>query len=290
MIPPCVPAGETAPRDPTMLGELALAEAEERWERSFGVGARRELRAALALGLASLPCVPGEEDASHVHARLCAGVERELRARYGVRALSGELADERHRDAAVADDAALVSYEEKWSKRLARLQRAYPSRWRVPSLSDDEVRAELTLRLIDAVRTKPEERAKHARAGKAWGLLFLAEQRRRLQKDFGLEVVLADVTPVLDRAPTEEERWIAEEAAALAGLARERAEETLSRPQRAWFAAMRMAANQGSFFASSGKLNLAAASRVLDKDRSSALRAFGELQTHFVRELKKVGG
>ena len=47
---------------------------------------------------------------------------------------------------------------------------------------------------------------------------------------------------------------------------------------------------KGEFFESSGRLNLAAVSRMLDKNRSSAQRAFGELQQHFRRELKKLGG
>jgi hypothetical protein len=71
-------------------------------------------------------------------------------------------------------------------------------------------------------------------------------------------------------------------------LAGRRAEETLSRPQRTWLAAMKLSANAGAFFESSGNFNLAAASRVLTKDRSSAHRAFGELQSHFGQELEKL--
>jgi hypothetical protein len=145
--------------------------------------------------------------------------------------------DLRERDAAATDDTALVAYERKWRARLVRLQRAHRSRWRVPALSDEEVRDELLLRLVDAVRTKPEERARHVHAHKEWGLAFLEHARRELRGGFRLEIVPTDVTPLpfgLDRAPTEEERLIDEQHEAARKLARDRAETALSKPQRRW--------------------------------------------------------
>jgi hypothetical protein len=53
---------------------------------------------------------------------------------------------------------------------------------------------------------------------------------------------------------------------------------------------MKMTANAGAFFESSGELNLAAVSRVLDKDRSSAHRAFEEISHRFCRELDALDG
>jgi hypothetical protein len=147
------------------------------------------------------------------------------------------------------------------------------------------VREELLLRLVESVRTKPEERAQHAHDRKEWGLAFLEHARRALRAGFRLEIVPADVTPTLDRAPTEEERLIDEQHDSARALARERAESALSKPQRRWLAAMKMSANAGAFFESSGDLNLAAVSRVLDKDRSSAQRAFEEISRRFCREL-----
>jgi len=148
----------------------------------------------------------------------------------------------------------------------------------------------LTLRLIEAVRTRSPELERHRRAGKEWGLLFLAMQRRDLRKGHRLRVVAGDfdLTSARDRDCTEEERMIESEAHQAMLVATERAEQQLTRPQRRWFAAMKMSANAGAFFESSGKLNLAAASRVLAKDRSSAHRAFGELQNRFSRELNKL--
>lgn len=203
--------------------------------------------------------------------------------------------DERERDLAVTDDEALVAYERKWARRIEKLQRAHPARWYVPGYSDEELRDELTLRLIDAVRTKPGEWACHARPGEPWGFSFVVAQLRALRRGRKLRVVLTDHAAALDRAdrfaraPSEEERLIAEESARALGLARERAESGLTRPQRRWLEAMRSTADAGAFFAASGELNLAAASRVLAKNRSSAQRAFAELQDRFKRERRKLG-
>jgi hypothetical protein len=258
----------------------------ETWESSYGAGSRRELGDRLARARAERQA-QGENGSL---ALLRARVEREHQEAYGLANLAAEAADERERDAALTDDAALVAYERKWARSLVRLQRAHPARWRLPGLSDDELRDELTLRLIEAVRARPEERARHQRAGKEWGLLFLEQQRRVLRRAFALPVVLADAPPFPDRRATEEERLIEEEAASARAVASELAERGLSRPQRRWFAAMRMTATAGTFFAASGRLNLAAVSRLLARDRSSANRAFEELQRRFVRERRRLEG
>ncbi len=267
--------------------EHALSSARAAWASSYGTGSRFELcrkyerTLQLAVSLHKEPFVFDE---------LRARIERQHRLKYGEVNLSAELVDERERDLATTDDGALVAYEKKWARRLAKLQRVHPSRWRVPGLSDDELRDELTLRLIEAVRTRPEELVQHHRAGKEWGLLFLAQQRRVLRQDFNMELVFDDEPPALDRPPTGEEQLIDAQSANLQALALERAESSLTLPQRRWFAAMKVSASAGEFFESSGKLNLSAVSRLLDKDRSSAQRAFGELQRRFARELKKLGG
>lgn len=197
-------------------------------------------------------------------------------------------ADERLRDLAAHDDPALVAYERKWNRRLARLQRAHPGRWRVPGWSDEELRDELTLRLIAAVRGRPEQLAQFGSTGKEWGLAFLEAQRRELRRSFKLKVEPGDTSFALDRSASEEERLLDLEHEQMLALAGSRAELSLSRPQRRWLAALKMTANAGSFFEASGNLNLAAASRMLDKHRSSALRAFDELSRHYASELEKL--
>lgn len=217
------------------------------------------------------------------------GDEAALLARYGAKKLAAELAEERQVTRALEDDAALVAYEAKWVRRLKRLFAAHPSRWCLPGLSEEELIGELTLRLIDAIRSRSPELEEHHRAGREWGLTFLARARQAIRKGFRLDVVVADLAPILDRSrPDEEEAYAAREEEALDAMAKERAEGSLRRPQRRWLAAMKMTANAGAFFESSGKLNLAAAARMIDKDRSSAVRAFGELREHFNRERVKL--
>lgn len=201
--------------------------------------------------------------------------------------------DARMRDAARVDGAALVRYERKWALRLVRLQRAHPGWWRLPGLSDEELRDALTLRLIEALvaDSEPSARALEQEAlarGKEWGLVVLERELRRLRAAFKLKIVLED--PVFEHqpAPGEEDRLLELETVRLRALAGENAERSLTRPQRKWLAALKVSARSGAFFEASGKPNLAAASRLVEKNRSSAQRAFGELSRHFARELAKL--
>jgi hypothetical protein len=257
-----------------------LSAACRRWCRSFGAGSRRELetRARAALELA-------DEDAE----ALVAELEQEHVGRYGARRLAAELDDERERDAAVADDRALVLYERKWARRLAKLQRRHAARWCLAGLSAAELRDELTLRLIGALRSAHVDRARYERAGKEWGLVLFTHERRALRRNFRLNVVLAEPPLAFGLGATQEERLLEHEHATLLARAEASAESTLTRPQQRWYAAMRDAANAGGFFETSGKLNLAAVSRARGRNRSSATRAFHELETVFARELEKLG-
>jgi predicted Zn-dependent protease with MMP-like domain len=54
--------------------------------------------------------------------------------------LAAELSDRRERDAATTDDRALVAYEAKWQRRLARLQRSFPD--------DDELQEEIRITVL----------------------------------------------------------------------------------------------------------------------------------------------
>jgi hypothetical protein len=196
------------------------------------------------------------------------------------------LADEREREQAATCDAALVAYQDKWARKLARLQRAHPQRWRVPGLSEEEVRDALTLRLIEAVRT-PAEARPASRAGKEWGLTVAEQHLRTLRRTFRLAATPVDFdgAPLAGRAPTQEELCLEHEAAAHRALAGQRAAGDLNHSQRRWLAALELAAAQGEFFAASDQLNLSAASRLLNKNRSSAHRAYRELQERFARAL-----
>jgi len=202
-------------------------------------------------------------------------------------AVMAEHRDRIQRDAARFDDEALVQYEAKWQRKLRRLQQTFPERWRVPGLSDEEVRDILTLRLIEAVRQASPEELALARPGREWGLLIMQGELRALRRAFKLPAIPVDFseTPVLLRELGHEERLLEGESERLFKVAEQRAEQSLSRPQRRWLAALKLSARAGGFFEVSAEPNLSAASRVLGKNRSSALRAYRELQACFSREL-----
>lgn len=140
-----------------------------------------------------------------------------------------------------------------------------------------------------AGRGDEAERVHFARPGKEWGLCVAEQHVRHLRKLFRLDASVMDLreVPLPECAPTQEERWLEHEADACRQLAEESAREQLSRPQRQWLAAMKLAAAGGAFFHSSHEPNLSAASRVLGKNRSSAQRAFRQLQERFQEELDK---
>jgi hypothetical protein len=198
------------------------------------------------------------------------------------------MTDEGERDAAAGDDGALVRYQRKWERKLAHLQRVYPQRWRVAGLSDEEVRDALTLRLLEAVRTGADE---PGRPGQDWGLTVMQRHLAVLRKRFRLAATPTDfdAAPTAQRAPTQEELWLEVEAAGRRALAREQAESGLTRPQRRWLAALEDAARDGDFFAASDEPNLSAASRLLGKNRSSAQRAYRNLQRQFLRARDRTG-
>lgn len=205
--------------------------------------------------------------------------------------MSSDHDQNRDRDDAASDDAALVRYEATWARAIARLQRAHPRRWSVRGWSEEEVRDALTLRLVEVVRGERDAFERYDRDGKPWALVVMRTRLDELRKANRLDArpTTFEEAPLPSRLPDQEEEWLAREEDARREIARQRAERTLTIPQRRWYAAMRMAANAGAFFRSSDALNLAAASRTLGKNRSSAQRAYRELQTVFARERERIG-
>jgi hypothetical protein len=185
----------------------------------------------------------------------------------------------------MSTDDALVTYLAGWQSSLARLQRAYPARWHVPGLSDEEVRDALTLQLLEMVRSQPQPiLPDHTTAFR-----IVRRQLAMLRKSFRLSVTPTDFneSPPQQRELGEEARWLELEAETCRAEAAAAAKAGLSRPQRRWLAAFKLAASGGAFFEASDEPNLSAASRVLGRHRSSAQRAYQELQTQFQRELRR---
>jgi hypothetical protein len=168
---------------------------------------------------------------------------------------------------------------DQWDRKLRRLQRAHPERWHVATWSDDEVRGALTLRLIERAMVD-------ARDDDEWALAIVTERLAELRRANRLRSTPMDLrgAPLMQAIPSHEDRFLEHEDDACRAIAGLHAEQRLTKPQRAWLHAMRDAAERGAFFASTGELNLSAASRLLGKHRSSAQRAWEELRIRFMRE------
>jgi hypothetical protein len=206
------------------------------------------------------------------------------------RALDDETADRRERDLARTSDTALVAYEAKWRARLERLQRRYPPRWKLPGLSNEEVLDLLCLHLIEVLRGGDPELLGLESPGRPWGLLIAARKQRALRQAFRVAITPHDLAevPSYREAPDQEQAFLSREEEWLLTQAGERAKSQLSRPQRRWLAALELSAQSGEFFAASDEPNLSAASRILGKNRSSALRAYRELQARYSSELSRL--
>jgi hypothetical protein len=194
--------------------------------------------------------------------------------------------EERARLVIMSTDDALVTYLASWHRSLTRLQRAYPARWHVPGLSDEEVRDALTLKLLEVVRSEPRAELPDRTAA----LRILRRQLATLKKSFRLGATPTDFneTSLPQREAGEEARWLELEADACRAEAAAAARARLSSPQRRWLAAFKLAANGGAFFGASDEPNLSAASRVIGRHRSSAQRAYQELQAQFQHERSRI--
>jgi hypothetical protein len=181
----------------------------------------------------------------------------------------------------------LVAFWERWQRSLSRLQRAYPARWHVPGLSDEEVRDALLLRLLEAAR---EQAPPPAPAERDWALGIVRRHLATLRKSFWLGATPTDFRGAVlsPREPDQEAKYLERERDVCRADAAASAKQQLSTPQRRWLAAFKMAAHGGQFFEASHEPNLSAASRVIGKHRSSAQRAYKELQQHFQRERRRI--
>lgn len=214
-------------------------------------------------------------------------IERLHVARWGMRALNSEKQDECERDEARQDDGKLLDYLVRWEQRIRRLGRRYPERFGAPGLSFDEVCDALTVRLLEALRS-PEHDSEFTRPAKPWALCVVTSELRCLRVRFRLKADVADLREhaVPDGRPSAEDSWLDAEARRCELAAVAAAEAHLSKSERQWYAALRLAARQGGFFQSSDQPNLSVASRLLGKDRSSAQRAYREITACFRAQLR----
>lgn len=264
--------------------QAVLACAGGRWRQCFGIASCAELEVRLAHALGDY-----ERDAGEFEGQISA-VERAHVERYGSAALSAEYADDAERELARQSAAALAEYVARWTRKFARLQRVYPARWCVPALSPEEVRDAFSLRIWELISGDRASERAHCRAGRAWGLGVALRELRSLRRRFKVAAVSVDfwATPQAERAPNQEARLLDFEAETCRALAERQARGRLSPVQKRWLSALEAAARGGGFFRSSQALNLSAASRALGKNRSSALRAYRQLEDEFQRALDRI--
>lgn len=270
----------TTPRLP-QRHQAVLATAGGRWRQCFGIASCAELEAALVRAL-----LEPTRDADALE-RCVAEVERGHVDRYGSAALRAEYTDDSERELARQNGSTLAEYVSCWTRKLAYRQRVHAARWSVPALSPEEVRDALSLRLWELLSGDRLSERAYCRAGRAWGLEVAARELRSLRRRFKLAAVSVDfwATPLPERAPDQEARLLEFEAETCRTLAERQARGRLSHVQRSWLGALEAAARDGGFFRSSQALNLSAASRALGRNRSSALRAYRQLEAEFQRAL-----
>lgn len=258
-----------------------VAQVLEGWKLRYGAGSVWSLMHAWCAAAPEL-----DADGQPVYGD-SGRVEQQHIESWGSRALRSEKHDELARDEARAHDAALVAYQSHWERRLKQLARRYPERFAAPGLSPEELRDTLTLHLIEAVR-HPERDSEFTLPGKEWGLVVVTAQLRELRRRFRLRAEVTDLRTVtlLQEGCSAEDLWLERESRECATWAAAAAERGLSASEKQWYAALRAAARQGAFFEASDRLNLSAASRLVGKDRSSAHRAYREIQAQFQAQLR----
>jgi hypothetical protein len=125
-----------------------------------------------------------------------------------------EFRDECQREVAQGDADVLVAYWKWWDIRLTRLQRVLPRFWHVPGTAPDEVRGDLMLALIQAVRFgNPQAFTVGAASGVEGTFCFLVREKNRLRRRRQIRLVsMEDVPGVLrEESRGAEELLIAEE-------------------------------------------------------------------------------
>ena len=225
-------------------------------------------------------------------------------------ALALELADERTRDS-LGNEKVLLKYLSRWRRRLERLQLARPGPWKVAGLDPEELRDELEVRLLEALRERQGSGdpgpflAGYEEAGEEATYRFLVRakdalrnQRRMflLPRRFrappprtnALEDLFSSMrapgsdtfshwlrTAIMERVRSPEELFAAVESQARAKAILNDVVPLLSRLQRGWFDAMKAQLAERE---DAQRLNLQGVADTLNRKRSSAVRAKQSIQ------------
>jgi len=195
------------------------------------------------------------------------------------RDLLRELDDEKLREHARRDDAAMVRYLAHWRKRLTQLQRGYMAgRWNVAGLRAEEVRDRLELDLLAAVKNRTIEDPAFAAPGSESTFIYLTRRVDKIELDRYVTDILSyhfgaedDVTALARHEPSPEAIAIHRDAELVAEEIFARASDLgLSRTQMRWLKAFMLEARGAA--QNNTKLNAARVASNMDRDRASASR------------------
>jgi hypothetical protein len=194
---------------------------------------------------------------------------QQFRRRYTRVALHRELRDEELRREALRGDANLAKYLHTGQLLMAQAQRAFPRRWYIPGMTEEDVRGELSIRLLEHVRSgRPWE--PYERVGRAATFVFCDRGRRSLKKRRQIyELTESGFTAddLVSHAPSPEDMASTASTAAYLRGVYEAAAQKMSKTQRTWFHRMR------ADVAWHGDLNEARVADQLERSRSAASRA-----------------
>jgi hypothetical protein len=174
-------------------------------------------------------------------ARLRAEVaEKEFFARHKARDLRFERVDQDRREAAIREgQAGIARYLQTQEQVVKRLQRSRSPRWKVPERSAEDVRGEIMVETLAALR-KPDGFRRHLRVARAasYQLATWVVDRLRAKRLISVVVKPADVD-LPSSGPTPEQCLLAAERERRLGNMEWKASGHLSRIQSRWMDGMK---------------------------------------------------
>ncbi len=263
---------------------LALLAALRKWiSPAVGAASMRELQESWVNALRWAQSAYDPERGSFVRfARTVVWTKaQQFRRRHTKGALDRERSDEWRRRAAVQGQASLAKYLATSQGLIARAQLAYPRRWHIPGMTDEDVIGELGIQLLEHVRSeRPWE--PYERVGREATFVFFDRVRRALKKRRQIyELTDSGFLPddLLHHAPTPEDVASSKSTARYLEGVFHAAAPKMSKTQRSWF--NRMRADVRWF----GDLNEARVAAQLGRSRSAANRAKDAVRDVIEREL-----
>lgn len=198
---------------------------------------------------------------------------------YGMKKLHRERLDEIVRDTAQRDQQALVRYWQFWEERIQQFQTAYPKTWRVPAMTQEEVRDKLLVQLLD--KLKRPGLGPYEKTGNEATYAALVCMKDRLRTGRMVYEVPQDIEigPFVSIPKNPEEEVAAVEQEKRISALFQKVKSLLSLPQRKWLAAALLEAKRDE------AINFSRIAQQLDRHRSSG----GRMRANIQEALRRLG-